>query len=133
MSGRRRVKTYARLVVALRVTAVSLDCADPIELGAFYQQLLGGEILWSSTSSVGIRAAGIVLVAQRVTPYTQPDWPGASVVHLDLAATPDLQTATANALRVGAALAQPQNDLRWNVLLDPAGHPFCITTLTPPD
>jgi Glyoxalase-like domain len=58
---------------------------------------------------------------------------GASVVHLDLAATPDLDTATANAVRLGATLVQPQCDPRWNVLLDPAGHPFCITTLTPPD
>jgi hypothetical protein len=28
---------------------------------------------------------------------------------------------------------QPQHDPGWNVLVDPAGHPFCVTTLTPPD
>jgi hypothetical protein len=68
-----------------------------------------------------------------VKQHTQPKWPGGSVVHLDLAANPDLETATANALRLGATLAEPQSDPRWNVLLDPAGHPFCITTVTPPD
>jgi hypothetical protein len=118
-------------MAALRVAAVSLDCADPSELGLFYQQLLGGEILWANDGSVGVRAAQVVLVAQRVTPYTPPTWPDTSIVHLDLAATPDLDTATANAVRHGATLVQPQYDPRWNVLVDPAGHPFCITTLTP--
>ncbi len=120
-------------MVTLQVAAVSLDCADPDELGSFYEQLLGGEIIWNSPGSVGIRAAGLVLVAQRVKPYTRPEWPGASVVHLDLAATPDLKTATATAVRFGATLVQRQDDPRWNVLFDPAGHPFCITTLVPPD
>jgi catechol-2,3-dioxygenase len=117
-------------MVALRVAGVSLDCADPSELSSFYQQLLGGEILWANDGSVGVRAAHVVLVAQRVTPYTPPEWPHASVVHLDLAATPDLDTATATAVRHGATLVQPQYDPRWNVLIDPAGHPFCITTVT---
>jgi hypothetical protein len=38
----------------------------------------------------------------------------------------------AEALALGAAKAntQPSPD-RWRVLLDPAGHPFCITTLIP--
>jgi hypothetical protein len=117
---------------ALLVAAVSLDCADPGELGTFYQQLLDGEIVWANAGSVGVRTAHVVLIAQRVTPYTPPEWPGASIVHLDLAATPDLETATASAIRLGATLLQPQCDARWNVLVDPAGHPFCITTLTPP-
>lgn len=37
------------------------------------------------------------------------------------------------ALALGARLADPQPDRRWRVLLDPAGHPFCITTVVPPD
>ena len=118
-------------MVALNIAAVSLDCADPDELGSFYQRLLGGELLWSNAGSAGVRAGDFVLVAQRVTPYLRPEWPGASVVHLDLAATPDLETATAAAIEVGAQLVEAQPDPRWNVLLDPAGHPFCITTLTP--
>ena len=32
---------------------------------------------------------------------------------------------------LGARLADPQPDSRWRVLLDPAGHPFCITTVVP--
>lgn len=48
-------------------------------------------------------------------------------MHLDLAAA-DLDAAQAHALNLGAVLApeQPSPD-RWRVLLDPAGHPFCLS------
>jgi hypothetical protein len=115
----------------LRIAGVSLDCADPRELGTFYRRLLGGETLWANDDSVGIRAAGVVLIAQRVSPYTEPGWPGVSIVHLDLAADPNLESALAAAIRLGARPVEPQPDHRWRVLLDPAGHPFCITTVTP--
>ena len=47
------------------------------------------------------------------------------MLHLDIKVD-DLDAATAYAQRVGAVLAhhQPQDDVR--VLLDPAGHPFCL-------
>jgi Glyoxalase-like domain len=77
--------------------------------------------------------AGVLLVLQRVPGYRPPQWPGTSLVHLDLAAGGDLTAATAHALAAGAVLARHQPDPRWRVLLDPAGHPFCITTITAPD
>jgi hypothetical protein len=47
------------------------------------------------------------------------------MLHLDLEVD-DLEAATDYALSVGAELAEvpPQADVR--VLLDPAGHPFCL-------
>ncbi|HEY6278287.1 MAG TPA: VOC family protein [Streptosporangiaceae bacterium] len=112
---------------------VSLDCAEPDALASFYLRLLGGEVMWRSASSAGVRVPGVLLVMQRVAGYRPPEWPGTSLVHLDLAAGGDLVAATARALAAGAVPAQHQPDPRWRVLLDPAGHPFCITTLTPPD
>jgi hypothetical protein len=52
-------------------------------------------------------------------------------MHLDLAVD-DLDEAEAEALRLGAhrAAEQPAPD-RWRVLLDPAGHPFCLSTQIP--
>ncbi len=35
------------------------------------------------------------------------------------------------AVALGAGVADPPPDSRWRVLLDPAGHLFCITTLAP--
>jgi hypothetical protein len=50
-------------------------------------------------------------------------------VHLDLAVD-DKAVAEAEALRLGARVAddQPGGDT-WRVLLDPAGHPFCLTSV----
>ena len=117
----------------LRMVAVSLDCADPGELARFYLALLGGETLWSSPRSTGIRVpGGGVLVLQWVEGYQPPEWPGSPLVHLDLTGGSDLDGAVAQAVAAGAREAAFQPGPRFRVLLDPAGHPFCITTMVPP-
>jgi hypothetical protein len=112
-----------------RLEAISLGCPDPRRLADFYLVLLGGRQLWAKESSVGIEVPGAVLVAQLVDGYVFPDWPGTPVVHLDLTAD-DLDAAGARAVALGATLPE-QPDPRWRVLLDPAGHPFCLTPFTP--
>jgi catechol 2,3-dioxygenase-like lactoylglutathione lyase family enzyme len=112
-----------------RLVAISLDCPDPQRLADFYRGLLGGRQLWAKESSVGIEVAGAVLVAQRVDGHVAPTWPGTSIVHLDLTAD-DLGAAAERAVALGATLPE-QPDPRWRVLLDPAGHPFCLTPFTP--
>ena len=116
----------------VRFVGVSLDCADPAELAEFYLQLLGGRVVWSRLTSVGVQVPGLLLIPQRVDNYRPPHWPGASIVHLDLTAGDQLDEPVNRALALGATLADPQPDSRWRVLLDPAGHPFCITTVAPP-
>lgn len=112
-----------------RVAAVSLDCPDTQQLADFYVALLGGRQLWANQSSAGIEVAGLVLVMQRVDPYEPPLWPRRAVVHLDLTAD-DIDAATERAVALGATRPE-QPDPRWRVLLDPAGHPFCLTPFTP--
>jgi hypothetical protein len=48
-------------------------------------------------------------------------------VHLEVEVS-DLEAAVAHAVELGATEAeyQPQDDVR--VMLDPAGHPFCLYT-----
>ncbi len=116
----------------VRFVGVSLDCTEPAELAEFYLQMLGGRLLWSRPTSVGVQVPGLLLVSQRVKNYRPPQWPGASIVHLDLTAGEHLGEPVKRAIGLGARLADPQPDPRWRVLLDPAGHPFCITTLVPP-
>ena len=113
----------------VRVVGISLGCPDPGRLADFYLDLLGGTRLWVKESSVGIRVAGAVLVAQRVASHKPPNWPADSVVHLDLTAE-DIDKAEERAVMLGATRAI-QPDRRWRVLLDPAGHPFCLTPFTP--
>lgn len=75
----------------------------------------------------------MLLIPQKVADYRPPIWPGGSIVHLDLTAGNQLDEPEQRAVALGARVAQPQSDPRWRVLLDAAGHPFCITTLaTPP-
>ena len=117
----------------VRFAAISLDCADPGELADFYAGLLGGDVLWRKESSAGVRVPGATLVAQRIADYKLPVWPGASIVHLDLGVDEGgIESAQKLAVGLGATLADPQPDARWRVLLDPAGHPFCLTPFTPP-
>jgi hypothetical protein len=62
--------------------------------------------------------------------YAAPTWPAgpgdqSMMVHLDIAVE-NLDKGVKFAQGLGAALAdhQPQDDVR--VMLDPAGHPFCL-------
>jgi hypothetical protein len=73
---------------------------------------------------------GTGLSFQDESAYVRPVWPPAPgqqqmMSHLDIAVE-DLATGVAHALEVGATLAdfQPQEHVR--VMLDPAGHPFCL-------
>ena len=59
-------------------------------------------------------------------PVPEPGRPGMQL-HLEVEVS-DLDAAVEHAVELGATLAayQPQDDVR--VMLDPAGHPFCLYT-----
>jgi hypothetical protein len=114
---------------------VSFDCADPRALGEFWAAMLGGELIRISDDIMVIRTEWVWMSALRVPDYVAPTWPAGDVpqqIHVDLAVT-DLEAAVAGAEQLGArpATFQPSPD-RWRVLIDPAGHPFCLTTQIPP-
>ena len=117
-----------------RLSGVSLDSADPAALAEFYRQLLGFEVYLEGEDFVALKGAGILLTAQLVDDYVPPTWPTGPVpkqVHLELAVD-DLDAAEAAALALGATPGTPQPDPhQWRVLIDPAGHPFCLTTMIP--
>ncbi|WP_024804453.1 VOC family protein [Nocardia sp. BMG51109] len=113
-----------------RFGAIALDSRDPRGLGRFYRALLDFEVRYESDELVALQGAGVMLTIEHVADHTPPDWPGNEVpkqMHLDLFVT-DLDTAERAAIDCGAVKAdfQPAPD-RWRVLLDPSGHPFCLT------
>ena len=117
-----------------RVAGVSIDCADHRALATFYARMLGGHVDWATDSAAGVTAGSYTLIAQRVSPYRKPVWPGSSVVHLDLTCRrDDLDAFAEHAQACGAVLAPEQFDDRWVVMLDPAGHPFCLTPIVSED
>jgi predicted enzyme related to lactoylglutathione lyase len=120
--------------MAIRLGSLSLDCPDPQGLAAFYARLLGVDVAYDSETFSAIKLNGMWLSMQRVEAYKPPTWPDAAVpqqAHLDFAVD-DLDAAERVAVEAGAELAgeQPSPD-RWRVLIDPAGHPFCLSTLIP--
>jgi catechol 2,3-dioxygenase-like lactoylglutathione lyase family enzyme len=117
-----------------RLAGVSLDASDPDQLARFYQDYLELERVWESPDFVALSGAGVFLTVQRVEDHRPPDWPTGNApkqMHLELAVS-DLEPAEEAALALGARKAEVQPaPARWRVLIDPAGHPFCITTLIP--
>lgn len=124
--------------MALRTTkhwwGVVLDAPDGLELARFYQRLLGWELFPDADGDGAALApsdeAGYNLGFQTEPNYHRPVWPPRDgepqmSMHLDIEVD-DLEQAVAYALEVGAheASYQPQVDVR--VMLDPAGHPFCL-------
>jgi catechol 2,3-dioxygenase-like lactoylglutathione lyase family enzyme len=111
---------------------VVLDAPDPPALARFYSALLGWELVredpeWATLGPPD----GVAYLAVQASPdYARPAWPSAAgaqqmMAHLDFEVS-DLPAAVEHALELGAELAgfQPQDHVR--VLLDPAGHPFCL-------
>jgi catechol 2,3-dioxygenase-like lactoylglutathione lyase family enzyme len=117
---------------ALRSTV--LGTPDPRGLASFYRALLGWELIEESDEWVVLKPEGnrdgTGLSFQLEEGHTPPTWPAGEgdqqmQLHLDIGVD-DLAEGEARALALGAAQAsyQPQHDVR--VLLDPAGHPFCL-------
>ncbi|MFL6124493.1 VOC family protein [Actinophytocola sp.] len=117
-----------------RIAMTTLDCADPEPLAEFWSALLGGAVMARNDDVAVVQTDTIWVGTVRVPDYTPPTWPDGPTpkhIHLDLAVR-DLDQAEAEALRLGARKAdhQPQPD-QWRILLDPAGHPFCLTANIP--
>jgi catechol 2,3-dioxygenase-like lactoylglutathione lyase family enzyme len=111
---------------------VVLEAPDPRALGRFYSELLGWKVYKEDAEGVALDAGEGVgyLAVQRAEVYEPPVWPPqpgrqGMQLHLDFEVS-DLEQAVAHAVELGAVVAdfQPQEDVR--VLLDPAGHPFCL-------
>lgn len=110
---------------------MAIEAPDPAALARFYSELLEWPIGHEEpgTSILGARP-GIFIVFQEAKDYQPPTWPPADgaqrpMMHFDVQVG-DLESAVAEAVALGAKLAdfQPRDNVR--VLFDPAGHPFCL-------
>ena len=123
--------------MALRSTkqwwGVVLDAPDGAALARFYARLLDWQLFDEGGGDASVApsdSAGYNLAFQTEEHYVRPVWPAVPgepqmSMHLDIEVD-DLDEAVAHAVSLGAELPsfQPQDDVR--VLLDPAGHPFCV-------
>jgi predicted enzyme related to lactoylglutathione lyase len=111
-----------------RYPSIVIDCPDPGALAAFYATMLD----WKTEVQadwVDIRADyGQCISFQKVEGYTAPKWPGQEhpqQMHLDVVVD-DLDVAEAEVIALGATKHEHQPGTTFRVLLDPAGHPFCL-------
>lgn len=114
-----------------RLGAITLECLEPHQLAQFWAEMLGGEVL-GSDDVAAVRAGAVWITAVRSVGHRRSAWPDEPAGrHLDLAVE-DLDEAESEAVRLGATRAahQPAPD-KFRPMLDPAGHPFCLSTLIP--
>lgn len=112
---------------------VVLDAPDPLALAQFYADLLDWRITAQGPEGAAVAPtaeAECYIACQAAPSYVRPVWPPTEgqqqmMLHLDFEVT-DLAASVAEAVELGATVAefQPQDDVR--VLLDPVGHPFCL-------
>jgi hypothetical protein len=118
------------------LASVSIDCPNPDTLAPFYVGLLGLDEAFASPDRgvICLAGAGPMVTLMRVDTFVAPSWPHGpqhQQMHLDLAVD-DIDSAVSSAIALGAREAehQPAPD-KWRVLLDPVGHPFCLSTVRP--
>jgi catechol 2,3-dioxygenase-like lactoylglutathione lyase family enzyme len=110
--------------------ALTIDCPNAEvqeRLCQFYSQALGGEVV-----SGAVRARGSLFIFEVIPDYKPPTWPLGDTpkqMHFELMVH-DLDTAVRALQAMGATLAEYQrpDDGGVRVMLDPAGHPFCVAT-----
>jgi catechol 2,3-dioxygenase-like lactoylglutathione lyase family enzyme len=118
---------------AMKWTGVCLDCADAEEMAAFYGRLLGRDVTMRDGSGWILmrgRAGETDLLFQAEPDYEPPVWPEQAgsqdkMLHFEIKVD-DLDAAVAFAVDGGARIAEHQPQPRVRVMLDPAGHPFCL-------
>ena len=121
----------------MRLATTVVGSADPRALADFYQRLLGWDRI--SDEPFWVRLApssgGTGLSFQHEPDFVRPVWPPKPgepqmTMHLDIDVD-DVDASVVWALEVGAVLAEHQPEDGVHVMLDPAGHPFCIFSRSP--
>ena len=115
------------------IIGFALDCSDADGLADFYVRLLGWEKTLSGGGWAGIHSPqGIILAFQTVEGYVPPVWPWKEreqqqMAHIDFKVE-DLPRAVEHAINCGATKAEEQYYDASTVMIDPEGHPFCLST-----
>lgn len=120
----------------IKMYSFTLDCEDPHKLGKFYAALLEWEFMAVNEEYTVVFPPGTTqgaypgITFQLDPAYHPPVWPDKpeaqqQMAHLDFAVN-DVEKAVQHAIACGAVIAESQFSDRWRVMIDPAGHPFCL-------
>ncbi len=114
----------------IRLSSITVNAPDAIELAKFYAEIIGGVAKGSSHWAAAVGADSFIAF-QRDENFRPPEWPTGTApaqLHLDFYVE-DLAASEARVLSAGATRFdnQPNSDHCF-VYADPAGHPFCLST-----
>jgi hypothetical protein len=123
--------------MAVRITEISVDCADPGGLAEFWCGVLGYEVVDAEDDIVEIRPVGTEAATSIVPSVLFVKVPEAKTVknrlHLDVNTTDsDRDAELGRLLALGATrvdVGQGEVDhggVTWYVLADPEGNEFCL-------
>lgn len=116
----------------MSIIGFAYDCKDADSLADFYVELLGWKKTLSGGGWAGIHTPqGVILAFQTVENYIPPVWPWKSgeqqqMAHIDFKVD-NLSEAVEHALKCGAKKADEQYFDTSTVMIDPEGHPFCLS------
>lgn len=115
---------------AATIGMVTIDCSDAKAMSDFYSAVLGWEVAYQGEGYAMLQHGDQRLGFGETPDFQRPSWPddGHKQFHLDLAAE-DVDAAVARCVELGATKPEQQPGETWTVLLDPAGHAFCVTNL----
>ena len=116
------------------IVGIAFDCPKANDLADFYRLMTGWKKEIESDEWAALRTPeGILLVFQAVDDYVPPVWPWKNgeqqqMAHIDFKVA-NLKEAEELALKYGATKSDVQYYSTSTVMFDPAGHPFCLSTI----
>lgn len=113
-------------MVRARVQSIAVDCPNAQELAAFYGALLEIEPVNDGLVIAKDEKGEVEIWFQEVENYVAPTWPTqerGQQMHLDIDCE-DRQAMVDRAVELGATKLHKESS--FTVMLDPAGHPFCL-------
>jgi predicted enzyme related to lactoylglutathione lyase len=138
------VETPEGAAAPLQWGGLCLDCSDAEEMASFYGQLFGWHITGRDTPESRLGGAGWICMSgppggpsvsfQAEDWYVPPSWPETpnrptKMMHFEVRVV-DMEASIARVVRAGGRVAPTQpadRDLtKLRIVLDPAGHPFCL-------
>lgn len=116
----------------IHFSSIVLDSADSNSLADFYVKLLGWQKYSDDPEWIFVRQDQEypLIIFQQTDDYVPPVWPNEpgkqqAGTHMDFGVS-NLAEAVEHALACGAKKAEIQYSTHWTVMIDPAGHPFCL-------